>query len=102
VVNLVNKFGVKSWSFIARQLKGRLGKQCRERYCTSTVGGNPPRTLLRTLLHRWYNHLNPAINKEPWTNEEDNIITTVGARLEIEQPTNLLCNVLAGIVGTFR
>ena len=31
VVNLVNKFGVKSWSFIARQLKGRLGKQCRER-----------------------------------------------------------------------
>ena len=31
VVNLVNKYGVKSWSFIARQLKGRLGKQCRER-----------------------------------------------------------------------
>lgn len=54
VVNLVNKFGVKSWSFIARQLKGRLGKQCRE---------------------RWYNHLNPAICKDPWTPEEDSLIT---------------------------
>jgi hypothetical protein len=31
VVDLVNKHGIKSWSFIARQLKGRLGKQCRER-----------------------------------------------------------------------
>jgi myb proto-oncogene protein len=31
VIDLVAKFGVKSWSFIARQLQGRLGKQCRER-----------------------------------------------------------------------
>jgi len=31
VIDLVNKYGIKSWSFIARQLKGRLGKQCRER-----------------------------------------------------------------------
>lgn len=53
VVELVEKHGVKSWSFIARQLKGRLGKQCRE---------------------RWYNHLNPNINKSPWTTEEDKII----------------------------
>jgi hypothetical protein len=52
-VELVAKYGVKSWSFIARQLKGRLGKQCRE---------------------RWYNHLNPDINKKPWTQEEDEII----------------------------
>jgi hypothetical protein len=44
---------VKSWSFIARQLKGRLGKQCRE---------------------RWYNHLNPEINKKPWSPDEDEII----------------------------
>jgi hypothetical protein len=50
------KYGVKSWSFIARQLKGRLGKQCRE---------------------RWYNHLNPDINKMPWTEEEDRIIVEV-------------------------
>jgi len=53
VVEYVRMYGVKSWSFIARQLSGRLGKQCRE---------------------RWYNHLNPGINKNPWTEEEDRII----------------------------
>jgi hypothetical protein len=53
VVEYVKMYGVKSWSFIARQLSGRLGKQCRE---------------------RWYNHLNPGINKDPWTDEEDRII----------------------------
>jgi hypothetical protein len=31
VMELVGEFGVKSWSFIARKLEGRLGKQCRER-----------------------------------------------------------------------
>lgn len=31
VISLVGQYGVKSWSFIAKQLKGRLGKQCRER-----------------------------------------------------------------------
>ena len=55
VIELVNKYGIKSWSQIARQLKGRLGKQCRE---------------------RWHNHLNPNICKDPWTQEEDNIIIT--------------------------
>jgi hypothetical protein len=53
VIELVQKYGIKSWSFIARQLKGRLGKQCRE---------------------RWHNHLNPDICKEPWTEAEDKII----------------------------
>lgn len=40
VVELVARYGVKSWSFIARQLKGRLGKQCRER-------------CLRAFLKKW-------------------------------------------------
>jgi len=53
VIQLVKQYGIKSWSFIARQLKGRLGKQCRE---------------------RWHNHLNPDISKEPWTAEEDRVI----------------------------
>jgi len=53
VFNLVLKYGQKKWSFIAKQLKGRLGKQCRE---------------------RWYNHLNPDIKKCEWTEEEDKII----------------------------
>ena len=50
VVRLVKIYGTKKWSLIARQLNGRLGKQCRE---------------------RWYNHLDPSINKGEWTQEED-------------------------------
>ncbi|KAF4384759.1 hypothetical protein F8388_002917 [Cannabis sativa] len=50
IVELVNKYGAKKWSMIAEALPGRIGKQCRE---------------------RWHNHLNPAINKEPWTQEEE-------------------------------
>ena len=46
-------YGAKNWSFIASKLNGRIGKQCRE---------------------RWHNHLNPDINNEKWTEEEDNII----------------------------
>ncbi len=60
VVALVKKYGQKKWSFIASELKGRLGKQCRE---------------------RWYNHLNPDINKGEWTKEEDEIIVNAHARL---------------------
>lgn len=50
VIELVEKHGTKKWSHIARQLNGRLGKQCRE---------------------RWYNHLDPNINKGEWTDVED-------------------------------
>ena len=53
VIRLVQIHGTKKWSFIARQLNGRLGKQCRE---------------------RWYNHLNPDINKGEWTEDEDRIL----------------------------
>lgn len=60
VVSLVQRYGQKKWSFIAGELKGRLGKQCRE---------------------RWYNHLNPDINKSEWTKEEDEIIMDAHARL---------------------
>lgn len=60
VVELVKKFGQKKWSLIARELKGRLGKQCRE---------------------RWYNHLNPDINKGEWTPEEDELIIKNHERL---------------------
>ena len=50
---LVKLYGPKRWSLIAMQLKGRIGKQCRE---------------------RWHNHLNPNVNKETWTQDEDNVI----------------------------
>ncbi|KAJ6794266.1 transcription factor MYB3R-1-like isoform X3 [Iris pallida] len=50
IVEMVNKHGAKKWSTIAQALPGRIGKQCRE---------------------RWHNHLNPGINKEAWTQEEE-------------------------------
>jgi hypothetical protein len=50
VVDLVALHGAKKWSVIAQHLPGRIGKQCRE---------------------RWHNHLNPDINKTPWSEEED-------------------------------
>lgn len=53
VVELVRKYGPKRWSLIAQHLKGRIGKQCRE---------------------RWHNHLNPQIKKSAWTEDEDRII----------------------------
>ena len=57
---LVAKFGIKSWSIISERvaleygIAGRSGKQCRE---------------------RWHNHLDPNINKETWTEEEEHVMS---------------------------
>ncbi len=53
VIELVKKYGNKQWAMVAKHLKGRLGKQCRE---------------------RWHNHLNPDVKKSSWTPEEDLVI----------------------------
>lgn len=50
---VVNNYGTSNWSFVAKFLKGRNGKQCRE---------------------RWYNRLQPDIKNEPWTKAEDEFI----------------------------
>ncbi|KAG0517430.1 hypothetical protein BDA96_09G088800 [Sorghum bicolor] len=50
IIQMVNKHGPKKWSTIAQALPGRIGKQCRE---------------------RWHNHLNPGINKDAWTQDEE-------------------------------
>ncbi|XP_077126711.1 myb-related protein A isoform X3 [Ranitomeya variabilis] len=60
VIELVHKYGPKRWSLIAKHLKGRIGKQCRE---------------------RWHNHLNPEVKKSSWTLEEDRIIYKAHKRL---------------------
>mmetsp|Transcript_23162 Transcript_23162/g.33956 ORF Transcript_23162/g.33956 Transcript_23162/m.33956 type:complete len:992 (+) Transcript_23162:143-3118(+) len=57
---LVGVHGAKKWSKIASQLPGRIGKQCRE---------------------RWHNHLNPDINKKPWTDDEDRQIIVAHGEL---------------------
>lgn len=48
--NLVQELGAEKWVLIASRLGSRTGKQCRERYV---------------------NHLDPRINKSPFTHEED-------------------------------
>jgi myb proto-oncogene protein len=60
LTNLVLENGAKNWSLIASHLKGRIGKQCRE---------------------RWYNHLDPTIRKDPWTPDEDRIICEAHAKM---------------------
>ncbi|ETV66501.1 hypothetical protein H257_17071 [Aphanomyces astaci] len=49
----VQSSGASDWSAISLLLPGRCGKQCRE---------------------RWVNHLSPSVNKEAWTEEEDDLI----------------------------
>ena len=53
LLNLVGENGPKRWSYLATILGGRSGKQCRERYL---------------------NHLDPSINKDEWSSEEDKFI----------------------------
>ncbi|XP_051137358.1 uncharacterized protein LOC127255712 [Andrographis paniculata] len=53
IIELVGKYGTKKWSTIAKLLPGRIGKQCRE---------------------RWHNHLDPAVKKDAWTEEEEAIL----------------------------
>jgi len=56
---LVAKYGTRSWSVIAEhivtdyEIHGRTGKRCRE---------------------RWHNHLDPTINKDAWTEDEERIM----------------------------
>lgn len=50
---LVEKYMPRNWSFLAKMLGTRQGKQCRE---------------------RWHNHLDPKIRKTPFSKEEDDMI----------------------------
>ena len=61
VVELVARFGVKSWSALAVHMPGRSGKQIRE---------------------RWHNQLDPNVKKDKWTPEEDALLIEAQARLE--------------------
>jgi transcription factor MYB, plant len=78
VRQLVAVYGAKKWSKIAAELPGRIGKQCRE---------------------RWHNHLNPDINKKPWTLEEDKkIILVSGLSLSLSSHLKnlFLCAAILG------
>ena len=53
LISFVSSFGPQNWTRIAEFIPNRSGKQCRE---------------------RWHNHLNPNINKQKWSFEEDRIL----------------------------
>lgn len=53
LIKLVEQFGQRKWSFIASQMVGRRGKQCRD---------------------RWVNHLKPDIKRGEWTEEEERVL----------------------------
>ncbi|XP_015870842.4 transcription factor MYB3R-1 [Ziziphus jujuba] len=53
IIRLVDKYGYKRWSTIAKYIPGRIGKQCRE---------------------RWHNHLDPVIKRDIWTEEEESAL----------------------------
>lgn len=63
---LVEDLGTKQWTVIAEKLNkhfpssNRTGKQCRE---------------------RWHNHLNPGINKETWSLQEEITLFTIHSKL---------------------
>lgn len=57
---LVERHGLQQWSTIALDLEGRTGKQCRE---------------------RWINHLDPGVQKVPWTEAEDVILKNAREKL---------------------
>jgi len=65
LVQLVSCYGSKMWSFIVTQMKGRTGKQCRERYM---------------------NQLDPSIRRAPWTDEESRIIVEAQAKFGNRYP----------------
>lgn len=53
LVALVSQHGTKQWKLISKMMHSRSTRQCRERY---------------------RNYLDPNINRNPWSNEEDQII----------------------------
>ena len=60
LISLVESNGPSKWNYISSFLPGRIGKQCRERWC---------------------NHLSPLINKNPWYEEEEIILFILHKRL---------------------
>ncbi|KAF9928304.1 Myb- protein A [Linnemannia zychae] len=60
LTDLVKEYGPEKWVFIASKIGSRTGKQCRE---------------------RWHNHLDPNINKAPFTHEEDMRILELYSRM---------------------
>ena len=53
LLKIISNVGTKNWKEVAAQMKTRNPRQCRE---------------------RWNNYLNPSLNDNPWTAQEDYLI----------------------------
>jgi len=53
LIDWIQENGARKWSQVAQLIKGRSGKQCRE---------------------RWFNNLNPEVRKGDWEKDEDQLI----------------------------
>lgn len=73
LIDLVRKYGVCRWSYIASALPGRVGKQCRE---------------------RWNNHLAPDIKRGSWTAEEEDIF--INSHLQLGNKWSDIAKTLEG------
>ncbi|PWN50684.1 hypothetical protein IE53DRAFT_304284, partial [Violaceomyces palustris] len=60
LLRLVREIGAERWVTIAERMGTRTGKQCRE---------------------RWHNHIDPTINKEPFSPAEDALIIAMYERM---------------------
>lgn len=58
--NAVERFGEKAWARVADDLPGRVGKQCRDRWC---------------------NHVCPELDRNKWSSEEDEKLLIAVERL---------------------
>ena len=54
LLELVAKYGVRSWKVISSKMPGRTTRQCRERY---------------------QQYLSPQVSKQPWSAEEDELLS---------------------------
>lgn len=53
LLDLVEQYGTEQWNFIAREIKDRTPRQCRD---------------------RWTHYLDPSLNHNPWTQEENELL----------------------------
>lgn len=60
LLHLVQEIGPEKWVVIATKIKTRSGKQCRE---------------------RWHNHVNPCLNKTPFSANEEELIDELHTKL---------------------
>ena len=69
----MEKLGAAQWGYISSFFPDRIGKQCRE---------------------RWFNHLNPTVNKTAWSDEEEWILFLM--HMKFGNKWSYLCNFLPG------